>query len=167
MYLILDHHNFIKVASWGGILEGGLEVEDFEFTHDMQAYQYVNGEIVLDETRLQHIQNEQLAQEKLQELQAHLTNTAAIVLQRFEESELGLEHQTSDEAFGELLRERQETRMEIRRRSDAYPNWMPGVHYQLGDIVRYNNELYQVLQNHTSANHWRPSQAHSLYRRMT
>jgi len=167
MYIILDENNFITTASWGGRLKDGLEVDDFEFTEVINAYQYVEGVISLDEEKLQQLQDEQISQEKLQELQAHLANTAAIVLQRFEESELGLEHQNSDEEFEEILRERQETRMEIRRRSDAYPNWMPGVDYQLGDIVRYNNELYQVLQNHTSADHWRPSQAHSLYRRMT
>jgi len=167
MYIILDDNNYVKTASWGGILKDGFQVEDFEFTEEIEAYKYIDGEIVLDEERLQQLQEEQSALNEIQELQAHLANTASIVLQRFEENELGLEHQNSDEEFGEILRERQEARMEIRRRSDIYPNWMPGIDYILGDVIRYSDELYQVLQNHTSADHWRPSQAHSLYRRIT
>jgi len=167
MYIILDENNYITTASWGGILEEGFEIEDFDFTETIQAYKYVNGIISLDEERLQQLQKEQSISEEIQELQTYLDNTTKIVLQRFEEKELGLEHQNTDEEFGEILRERQEARTEIRRRSDIYPNWIPEVDYQLGDIVRYNNELYQVLQNHASADHWRPSQAHSLYRRIT
>lgn len=167
MYITLDKNNYIIIASWGGILEDGFEVEDFEFTEEINAYKYVDGVISLDEEKLQQLQEEQSAFEEIQGLQAHLADTASIILQRFEEAELGLEPQRSDEEFEAILQSRQEARTEIRRRSCVYPNWMPGVDYSLGDVVRYNNELYQVLQNHTSADHWRPSVAHSLYRRIT
>jgi len=167
MWVAVDKNNFITIASWGGILEDGFEVKDFDFDYDIQAYKYVDGVISLDVERLQQLQEEQLALKEIQELQAHLANTASIVLQRFEENELGLEHQNSDEEFGEILRERQEARVEIRRRINLYPSWMPEVDYKLGDVIPYSNELYQVLQNHTSADHWRPPQAYSLYRRIT
>lgn len=45
----------------------------------------------------------------------------------------------------------------------AVPAWSAGVDYSPGDAVTYNGAVYVVLQAHTSADHWRPDAAHSLY----
>ena len=44
-----------------------------------------------------------------------------------------------------------------------FPEWEPGINYELGYKVRYNNVLYRVLQSHTSQNDWTPNVAVSLF----
>jgi len=44
-----------------------------------------------------------------------------------------------------------------------YPEWNANSSYYLDDIVRYEEDLYRVLQNHISRIAWRPNTATSLY----
>ncbi len=45
----------------------------------------------------------------------------------------------------------------------AFPEWTgDGSKYKIGDRVRYNGELYKVLQEHTSQTDWTPADAPSL-----
>lgn len=43
------------------------------------------------------------------------------------------------------------------------PQWSANVAYNINDVVEYNGITYKVLQDHTSADHWRPDQVPSLY----
>ena len=46
----------------------------------------------------------------------------------------------------------------------AFPWWNGnGITYVTDNILRYNNGIYRVLQNHTSQNDWTPDVAVSLY----
>lgn len=46
----------------------------------------------------------------------------------------------------------------------AYPNWRgDGVAYKTGDRIRYDGDLYKVLQPHTSQETWTPTDAPSLF----
>lgn len=49
------------------------------------------------------------------------------------------------------------------RMMDYYPEWVPGVSYENGFKVRYNNKLWRVLQAHTSQLTWEPVNAASLW----
>ena len=42
----------------------------------------------------------------------------------------------------------------------------PGLPVQPGDIVEYEGAQYRVLSAHTTASHWPPDQAHSLFQRL-
>lgn len=42
----------------------------------------------------------------------------------------------------------------------------PGLELKAGDVVTYNGNDYKVLQPHTSAAHWPPDAAHSLFSRL-
>ena len=44
-----------------------------------------------------------------------------------------------------------------------FPLWEVGKSYQTGDRLRYHEELYKVLQAHTSQADWTPDTAVSLY----
>ena len=45
-----------------------------------------------------------------------------------------------------------------------FPKWTgEGVSYVVGDRVRYNDDLYSVLQNHVSQADWNPVDAVSLF----
>lgn len=44
--------------------------------------------------------------------------------------------------------------------------WQPGKSYTAGQRVRYNGELYKVLQGHTSQSDWAPEAAVSLFTRV-
>ena len=46
---------------------------------------------------------------------------------------------------------------------ELFNKWHPGVLYSTGTRVRYENELYKVLQDHTSQENWLPTEAVSLY----
>lgn len=84
MYLKLDENNYIQGYAIIGGLEGAIEVDleesDIPFPH-YEAYQYVNGQIVLDENKL----NEIIEQEKNQslsetdELKQRIANLEAMV----------------------------------------------------------------------------------------
>lgn len=54
--------------------------------------------------------------------------------------------------------------------ADVYPEYSAGKPYKTGDIFRWGTnadgetQLWQVLQGHTSATHWPPNEAVSLYK---
>ena len=51
--------------------------------------------------------------------------------------------------------------------TELYPAWGPEGHeYIPGDRVRYNGELYKVLQAHTSQDTWAPDVSPSLFARV-
>ena len=45
----------------------------------------------------------------------------------------------------------------------AYPRWKSGEDYTTGERVRYGEDLYKVLQAHTSQDDWTPDNAPSLF----
>lgn len=48
-----------------------------------------------------------------------------------------------------------------------YPEWNGGLFvYEVSDRVRYNGELYKVLQHHTSQMDWNPEASPSLFARV-
>ena len=44
-----------------------------------------------------------------------------------------------------------------------FPYWRAGVNYEEGMRVRFNDNIYKVLQTHTSQDDWNPNVAHSLF----
>ena len=48
----------------------------------------------------------------------------------------------------------------------AYPKWAPDTAYTTGERVRYGEDLYRVLQDHTSQDGWNPEDAPSLFARV-
>ena len=48
---------------------------------------------------------------------------------------------------------------------EAVP-FKPGMELKAGDVVTYNGHEYKVIQPHTSAAHWPPDAAHSLFSRL-
>lgn len=117
--IIVNKENFITAVAHGGSLEGGIEVDEFEFTEDIQAYQYLEGMITLNPERLEQLKSEHLAQEELQELQEVLDETDAIALQRWEESELGLDHELPEPEFQEILKKRQRARLRLKQLNEV------------------------------------------------
>lgn len=45
-------------------------------------------------------------------------------------------------------------------------DFKPGLELSVGDIVRFEGAEYKVIQAHTSAAHWPPNAAHSLFSRL-
>ena len=115
MYITIDDNKFITTVSWGGRLENGIEVKDFEFTEDIRAYRYIGNNIILDQDKLQQLQNEQSIQEEIQELQDFLSNTDYIALQWLEEDEFDLSHHRPRAAYKETMQKRQAVRAQIRK----------------------------------------------------
>lgn len=56
--------------------------------------------------------------------------------------------------------------------ADIYPKYKLNVAYKIGNVFSYGvnsdneTQLYQVLQNHTSAQQWTPDTATSLYKKI-
>lgn len=46
---------------------------------------------------------------------------------------------------------------------NAFPVWMTHVHYHAGERLRYQTDVYRVLQDHESQASWLPPDAPSLY----
>lgn len=47
-----------------------------------------------------------------------------------------------------------------------YPKWEPGVQYEVGHRVRYNDVLYSVTLSHTSQADWTPDVAVAMFARV-
>lgn len=45
----------------------------------------------------------------------------------------------------------------------AYPKWKSGQSYMAGERIRFDEDLYKVLQDHTSQDDWTPPEAPSLF----
>ena len=58
---------------------------------------------------------------------------------------------------GELTDEQRESINSI------YPTWEVGKDYTEGDVVNYNNNLYKVVQAHTSQEDWKPTDTPAIY----
>lgn len=46
---------------------------------------------------------------------------------------------------------------------ELYPDWKSGVELSVGDVVLYADELYRVIQAHTSQADWTPDVAFPLF----
>ena len=46
---------------------------------------------------------------------------------------------------------------------EHFPPYQIGVHYKVGDIIEFNGILYEVIQEHTSQEDWRPDMLPALY----
>lgn len=49
---------------------------------------------------------------------------------------------------------------------ELFPQWADDATYVAGDRVRYNGELYRVLQNHSAQSDWAPDVAAALFARV-
>jgi len=52
---------------------------------------------------------------------------------------------------------------EIAQLSPLYPDYTTGVGYKIGDLIVFEHNLYEVIQEHTSQEDWRPDEVPSLY----
>lgn len=48
----------------------------------------------------------------------------------------------------------------------AFPKWKTETAYTVGERIRFNEDLYRVLIDHTSQENWSPAEAPSLYARI-
>jgi hypothetical protein len=88
MFLKLDENNYIEGYAVIGGLEGAIEVDlneaDIPYPH-YQAYQYIDGEIILDESKLEELieaeQNQPLSEtEELKQRVAQLEEMVQALL---------------------------------------------------------------------------------------
>ena len=47
--------------------------------------------------------------------------------------------------------------------TDMFEEWHPGAAYKVGQIRKYNDILYKVVQDHTSQGDWLPTNSPTLY----
>lgn len=47
--------------------------------------------------------------------------------------------------------------------NSIYPTWAEGTAYKKDDIVNYDNNLYKIVQDHTSQADWKPSATPAIY----
>ena len=65
----------------------------------------------------------------------------------------------------EMIRQDQLTQEELEELVHIYPPWSgDGVNYKIGDIVKYEKALFEVIQAHTSQSDWDPIVATSLFK---
>jgi hypothetical protein len=92
MFLKLDENNYIEGYAIIGSLEGAIEVDlneaDIPYPH-YQAYQYIDGEIILDESKLEELieaeQNQPLSE--TEELKQRVAQLEAMVRTLLEEKQ--------------------------------------------------------------------------------
>jgi hypothetical protein len=81
-----------------------------------------------------------------------------------ESGDVSLHIPERDPYLDKLLREDQMKPEEIAALVNLYPAWEPsGASYQADDLVAHENELYKVVQAHTSQPDWQPDQVPALF----
>ena len=117
-------------------VEGPLELGKLD------GYRFVDGSLIFDEDLYQSKSDKRKTEEALKVLEEI---RASIDLDR-------LVDQAEDEDFGKLIY--------------LYNPFQIGHAYKLGDRFRWQDDVYEVLQAHTSAEVWKPSEATSLYKKV-
>lgn len=80
-----------------------------------------------------------------------------------------MEFRKAMQMFAATLADNEEAMIAI---PSIFPEWSVGVTYKIKDVVSYGTnsvgdmQLYQVLQDHTSAAQWTPDSANSLYKKV-
>ena len=80
-----------------------------------------------------------------------------------------MEFRKAMQMFAATLADNEEAMIAI---PSIFPVWSVGVAYKIKDVVSYGTnsvgdiQLYQVLQDHTSAAQWTPDSANSLYKKV-
>lgn len=106
---------------------------------------YNNGVLEIDEELKTQIESERKASEKQEKM-----NESAILAAK-------------------IIAEQQTDESSILAMADLYDEWAAGINYKAKKILAYgvdangDTQLYQVISNHTSADHWLPDQTPSLY----
>lgn len=118
------------------------EVEGLFDLDKLDGYRFVDGSLIFDEDLYQSKSDKRKTEEALKTLEEI---RASIDLDR-------LVDQAGDEDFGKLIY--------------LYDPFQIGHAYKLGDRFRYEGDVYEVLQDHTSAEVWKPNEATSLYKKV-
>ena len=108
----------------------------------LDGYRFVDGRLIFDEDLYQSKSDKRKTEEALKVLEEI---RASIDLDR-------LVDQAEDEDFGKLIY--------------LYNPFQIGHAYKLGDRFRWQDDVYEVLQAHTSAEVWKPNEATSLYKKV-
>ena len=66
-------------------------------------------------------------------------------------------------AIRKLIRVDELTEDELAQIINLYDDYQIDTQYYVGDIFRYNDKLYKVIQEHTSLENWIPSELPALY----
>ena len=69
-------------------------------------------------------------------------------------------------AIKKLIRVDELTNEELIQIINIYDEYQIDTQYYVGDIFRYNDKLYKVIQEHTSLENWIPSELPALYLNM-
>ena len=70
-------------------------------------------------------------------------------------------------ATADLIRQDAISVEDIKELVALYPDFEVGKAYAMGDLVEYNNELYEVIQAHTSQADWTPDIVPALFKAKT
>jgi len=70
-------------------------------------------------------------------------------------------------AIADLIRQDAISIEDMKELVALYPDYEVGKAYVVGDLVEYNNELYEVIQAHTSQADWLPDALPALYKSKT
>ena len=118
------------------------EVEGLLDLDKLDGYRLVDGSLIFDEDLYQSKSDKRKTEEALKVLEEI---RASVDLDR-------LVDQAEDEDFGKLIY--------------LYNPFQIGHAYKLGDRFRWQDDVYEVLQAHTSAEVWKPNEATSLYKKV-
>ena len=70
-------------------------------------------------------------------------------------------------AAADLIRQDQLSIEDMKALVSLYPNYEVGKAYTIGDLFEYKDELYEVIQSHTSQSDWLPDSVPALYKSKT
>ena len=106
--------------------------------------------------------------DKLVQLKADIDGaiiTLTELLERYESLELDLDK--TKKATGKLVFASDLSQEELDELMDLYDDWEVGESVNVGDIRKYSNKLYRVIQAHTTQADWTPDSVPALWNEYT
>lgn len=74
------------------------------------------------------------------------------------------EVEATKKATGKLILKSDISTEELQDLMSVYPTFEVGVSLKVGDIVRYQDKLYEVIQAHTTQSDWTPDKVPALFK---
>lgn len=154
IYISLDDDSYVdgwsSTQSTKSDIKLSISKEHGFFNTDFSCWQYKDGHLTFDKEK----------QQRLIEQQQELVNQPS-------QQEIDSMMKASVRAVRKLIRIDELTDDEIADIIDIYEEYKVGKLYYPGDIFKYENQLYEVIFEHTSQKEWKPDETPSTYKQIS
>ena len=138
--------------------------EDSLVGHTRICYKATNGDVVLKEIQLINGNYQDVYTKDTQGICDKAIIKQSVSETEFSEVNGEIKEVKKKTITYETLYSKQQSEEIIKEIRDALQVWQSNITYNIGDVFQYNNKGYEVIQDHTSQEDWKPHLVPTLYK---